>query len=67
MEQILKWFIRSLGAVYVRAGAGTQHKILTVVRAGDTLPWFATAANGWHATEVNGKAGWITPKYTEVK
>ena len=55
------------GSVYVRKGASTAYDIITVVHKGDTLNAIATAGNGWHCVEVNGKTGWISGKYTKVK
>ena len=55
-------------SVNVRSGPATTYKVLTRVNKGDTMPFIATAeALGWHAVEINGKIGWISGKYTEVK
>ena len=54
------------GSVYVRKGPGKEHDVITVVREGMLLDWVATAANGWHAVELDGVEGWIGPKYSEV-
>ena len=54
--------------VNVRSGPATTYKVITRVTKGDTMPYVATAeASGWHAAEINGKIGWISGKYTEVK
>ena len=55
-------------SVNVRSGPATTYKVLTRVNKGDIMPYVATAeALGWHAVEINGKIGWISGKYTEVK
>lgn len=54
------------GSVYVRSGPGTQYGIERVVKKGTLLDHVATADNGWHSVIVDGEAGWIGPKYTEV-
>lgn len=55
-------------SVNVRSGPATTYKVLTRVNKGDIMPYVATAeAMGWHAVEINGKIGWISGKYTEVK
>ena len=54
------------GSVYIRKGPGKEHDVVTVVREGMLLDWVATAANGWHAVELDGVEGWIGPKYSEV-
>ena len=54
--------------VNVRSGPATTYKVITRVTKGDTMPYVATAeVSGWHAVEINGKIGWISGKYTEVK
>lgn len=59
--------IVSGGSVFVRKGAGTSHAIITVAHKGDVLPYVATASNGWHCVEINGRNGWISGKYSKVK
>ena len=54
------------GSVYVRAGAGTNHRIITVVRKGDELEYTARAENGWYAVQLPDGAGWVSGKYAEV-
>lgn len=54
------------GTVNVRAGAGTQYGIVSVVRSGALLEWVADAPNGWHAVRADGVDGWISPRYSEV-
>lgn len=62
-----RFVVFSGGDSYIRAGAGTAHKIITVGKRGARLPWVATADNGWHAVEVDGKHGWASGKYTTVE
>ncbi len=52
--------------VNIRAGAGTQYRIITVVSKGAVLPYTAQADNGWYAVQVGGESGWISGKYAEV-
>lgn len=59
--------VTSGNSVNVRKGAGTQFEIETVVHRGDVFDHIATAENGWHAINVDGKTGWISYKYTTVK
>ena len=55
------------GTVNIREGAGTGSAIITVARRGQKLEWQATAENGWHAVKLpDGRAGWISPKYSRV-
>ena len=54
------------GRVNIRAGAGTQYRIITVVSKGAVLAYTAKAANGWYAVQVDGDSGWISGKYAEV-
>lgn len=54
--------------VNVRTGPATTYKVITRVNSGTTMPYVATAeAVQWHAVEINGKIGWISGKYSEVK
>lgn len=54
------------GSVYVRAGAGANHRILTVVRKGDELEYTTRANNGWYAVRMADGDGWVSGKYAEV-
>ena len=54
------------GSVYVRAGAGTNHRILTVAHRGDELAYTARADNGWYAVRLADGDGWVSGKYAEV-
>jgi len=53
--------------VNVRSGPSTAYEIITRVKKGAKLPRLATAENGWHSTIVNGKTGWISGEYAEIK
>lgn len=53
------------GRVNIRTGAGTQYRILTVVRRDTVLVWNARAQNGWYAVEIGGETGWMSGKYAE--
>lgn len=54
------------GTVNIRAGAGTQYRILTVVRLGTELTYTTRAENGWYAVQLADGTGWISGKYAEV-
>ncbi len=54
------------GTVNVRSGAGTQNRILTVVKRGTVLAYTAQAANGWYAVRLADGEGWISNKMVEV-
>ena len=54
------------GSVYVRSGAGTGNRIMTVVRKGDELEYTARAENGWYAVRLADGEGWVSGKYAEV-
>ena len=54
------------GSVYVRAGAGTNHRILTVAHRGDVLPCTARADSGWYAVQLSDGDGWVSARYAEV-
>ena len=58
--------ITAAGAWNVRMGPGKGYGIVTVVRQGAAFPHISTAGNGWHQMEVNGDAGWVSPKCAEV-
>lgn len=56
------------GSVNVRDGAGAAYDVITVVKKGNRLKWVATADNGWHSVVLaDGRSGWISGKYSEVK
>lgn len=54
------------GSVNVRAGNGTQYAILHSAKAGNTLNYVATAANGWNAVEIGGQVGWVSGRYSKI-
>lgn len=53
-------------AANIRAGAGTQYEILTAAKKGASLPYAATAENGWLGVKLDDRIGWISPKMAEV-
>ena len=55
------------GSVFIRKGAGKAYEVVTVAHKGDKLPYVATASNGWHCVEVNGRNGWISGAYSKVE
>lgn len=63
--EVAKKLVVTGGRVNIRSGAGTQYKILTVVKKDTELVYTAQADNGWYAVEVNGETGWISDKYTK--
>lgn len=54
------------GTANIRSGAGTQNKILTVVKRGTELVYTAQASNGWYAVQLGDGVGWISNKMVEV-
>ena len=54
--------IVSTGDVYVRSGAGTNYKALTVAKKG-TKATILDTKNGWYKVTVNGKTGYSSGKY----
>ena len=64
-EKIGKKLIVTGNRVNVRSGAGTQYKILTVVKKNTELEYTAQASNGWYSVMINGETGWISNKYTK--
>ena len=55
------------GSVYIRKGSGKAYDIITVAHKGNAFPYVATASNGWHCVEVNGRNGWISGNYSKVE
>lgn len=55
-------------SVNVRTGPATTYTVITRVNKGENMPYVATAETvNWHAIEINGKVGWISGKFSEVK
>ena len=52
--------------VPVMNGNGTQYSLISIVSAGATFPFVATAANGWHAMVVNGQVGWVAGESSRI-
>lgn len=55
------------GRVNIRAGNGFNYGKITSVQSGTTLPYIATAANGWLAVKVKNVVGWVSPEYAGTK
>lgn len=54
------------GRVNIRTGNSTSYGRITLVAAGATYPYVATAANGWHAVEVGKQVGWVSGDFSRV-
>lgn len=54
------------GKVNIRTGNGTGYGRITLVAAGTTYPYVATAANGWHAVDVGNRVGWVSGDFSRV-
>lgn len=54
------------GRVNIRTGNSTSYGRITLVSAGTTYPYVATAANGWHAVEMGKQVGWVSGEYAKV-
>lgn len=63
-DEVVKKLVVTGSRVNIRVGAGTQYKIITVVKKGTELEYTAQASNGWYAVKVNGETGWISNKYS---
>ncbi len=55
------------GRVNIRAGNGFNYGKITSVQSGTTLPYIATADNGWLAVKVKNVVGWVSPEYAGTK
>ena len=51
--------------VYVRGGPGTRYDPVTVVSRGTRLAVLGESG-GWHCVGVNGKSGWVGPRYARL-
>ena len=51
--------------VYVRGGPGTRYDPVTVVARGTRLAVLGESG-GWHCVSVNGKSGWVGPRYARL-
>lgn len=54
--------LQATGDVYVRSGAGTKYKALTVAKKGTKATKLATSGS-WYKVTVNGKTGWSHKNY----
>lgn len=52
-------------ALNVRSGAGTQYKVIGVLRAGQSVD-IVGESNGWYQIDYNGKTGYVYGKYVAV-
>lgn len=55
------------GRVNLRRGNGTEYGRVAQLAPGTTLPYVATAANGWHAARYGNQVAWISGQYSEVR
>lgn len=55
------------GKVNIRMGNGTEYGRVAQLAPGTTLPYVATAANGWHAAQYKKQVAWISGEYSEVR
>ena len=53
--------VSSGGKVNIRRGNGTEYSGITSVVPGATLPYIATAVNGWYAVRTGKQVGWVSP------
>ena len=61
-ESTVSGDIQSTGDVYVRSGAGTKYKILTVAKKG-TVASILGSSGSWYKVKVNGKTGYSHKNY----
>lgn len=66
-DEVTKFVVVTGSKVNIRKGAGTAFDIITVARKDSKLPYIATASNGWHCVEINGRNGWISGNYSKVE
>ena len=55
------------GTVNIRVGNDTKYARITAAESGATLPYVATAENGWHAVIVGDRVGWVSGKYSKIE
>ena len=55
------------GKVNIRRGNGPEYSVITVVVPGATLPYIATAVNGWYAVRTGKQVGWVSPDYAYLE
>lgn len=53
--------------VNIRAGNGKEYAKLGALKAGQSVPWIASSANGWHAFAYNQRVCWVSGEFAEVK
>ena len=59
--------VSSGGKVNIRRGNGTEYSPITSVVPGATLPYIATAVNGWYAVRTGKQVGWVSPDYAYLE
>lgn len=59
--------VSSGGKVNIRRGNGTEYSVITSVVPGATLPYIATAVNGWYAVRTGKQVGWVSPDYAYLE
>ena len=59
--------IKGTSKVYIREGNGTEYAKITLLPPGTSMPWVATAENGWNAVVYKNRVVWISGDYTDVK
>ena len=58
--------VNSTGYVNIRNGNGTNFARITTARNGESFPYVATAANGWHAVLAKNQVCWVSGSYSSV-
>ena len=62
--------VEATGDVNVRSAPGTGHKVLGVLKKGETAPYqgerSAVDGRDWFLIEFDGKNGWVSSKYSKV-
>ena len=59
--------VSSGGKVNIRRGNGTEYSPITSVVPGSSLPYIATAVNGWYAVRTGKQVGWVSPDYAYLE
>ena len=55
------------GRVNIRQGNGPTYARITSVQPGTSLPYIATASNGWYAVKVRNLVGWVSPDFASLE
>ena len=51
----------------VRSGPGKEYDAIELVKAGEVVAITGQAENGWYQIELDGKTGYVSDKYVELK